>query len=31
LADDGVVSEEKVAEAIGRYKIDVDKPNPVKV
>jgi pyruvate dehydrogenase E1 component len=31
LADDGVVSEEKVAEAIGRYGIDVDKPNPVKV
>jgi pyruvate dehydrogenase E1 component len=31
LADDGGVSEEKVAEAIGRYKIDVDKPNPVKV
>jgi pyruvate dehydrogenase E1 component len=31
LADDGVVSEERVAEAIGRYGIDVDKPNPVKV
>jgi pyruvate dehydrogenase E1 component len=31
LADDGVVAEAKVSEAIARYGIDVDKPNPVKV
>jgi pyruvate dehydrogenase E1 component len=31
LADDGVVPAEKVAEAIAKYGIDADKPNPVTV
>jgi len=31
LADDGLISRAKVAEAISRYGIDVDKANPVAV
>ena len=31
LADDGTLKREKVAEAIAKYKLDPNKPNPVKV
>ncbi|MDK9703689.1 MAG: pyruvate dehydrogenase (acetyl-transferring), homodimeric type [Sulfuritalea sp.] len=31
LADDGQLTREKVAEAIAKYKLDPNKPNPVKV
>jgi len=31
LADDGVIAREKVAEAIARYGLDVNKPNPMTV
>ncbi|MCX7149456.1 MAG: hypothetical protein NTY05_08605, partial [Rhodocyclales bacterium] len=31
LADDGQVKREKVAEAIKKYSLDPNKPNPVKV
>ncbi len=31
LADDGAIEREKVAEAIAKYGIDINKPNPVKV
>ncbi|MCE1172922.1 MAG: pyruvate dehydrogenase (acetyl-transferring), homodimeric type, partial [Azovibrio sp.] len=31
LADDGTIAREKVAEAIAKYGLDVNKPNPMKV
>jgi pyruvate dehydrogenase E1 component len=31
LADEGVFPREKVAEAIGKYGLDMEKPNPLSV
>lgn len=31
LADEGLLAREKVAEAIGKYKLEIDKPNPLTV
>jgi pyruvate dehydrogenase E1 component len=31
LEEDGKISSEKVVEAINKYNIDPDKPNPIKV